>query len=121
MRHTGVNGGQTPGWIAGELRGRPGDTRHTPRPPNPRTPAQLGLKRPKRQEWLCLDLSDDGLLYDSYAMTRPEQSTLNDTDGDVRTAFLRSLANSIEGGTSDIMRDILGERVLGLPREPSTP
>jgi alkylation response protein AidB-like acyl-CoA dehydrogenase len=37
---------------------------------------------------------------------------------DLQQAFLRAQANTIEGGTSAIMRNILGERVLGLPKEP---
>lgn len=37
---------------------------------------------------------------------------------DVRAAWLRSLANSIEGGTSEVLRNVIGERLLGLPPEP---
>lgn len=57
-------------------------------------------------------LGADGMLYGSYEMIRPETAMGSDT---LQKAFLRSRANSIEGGTSEVMRNILGERVLGLP------
>jgi alkylation response protein AidB-like acyl-CoA dehydrogenase len=37
-------------------------------------------------------------------------------DGAWQHEFLRSRANSIEGGTTDILKNIIAERVLGLPK-----
>jgi alkylation response protein AidB-like acyl-CoA dehydrogenase len=54
----------------------------------------------------------DGMLYGSYEMVRPEVASGFETN---QKAFLRSRANSIEGGTTEVMKNILGERVLGLP------
>jgi alkylation response protein AidB-like acyl-CoA dehydrogenase len=67
----------------------------------------------------CMDLMGaDALLYDSYEMRRPE--TAGGGGASLQKAFLRSRANSIEGGTSEVMRNILGERVLGLPGDVRT-
>ena len=57
-------------------------------------------------------LGADGMLYGSYAMVRPETAMGFDS---LQKAFLRSRANSIEGGTTEVMKNILGERMLGLP------
>ena len=54
----------------------------------------------------------DGMLYGSYEMVAPDHAMSYDS---LQKAFLRMRANSIEGGTTEVMKNILGERVLGLP------
>ncbi|HEX2317790.1 MAG TPA: acyl-CoA dehydrogenase family protein [Streptosporangiaceae bacterium] len=60
-------------------------------------------------------LGADGLLYSDWTMHRPEGADFYGRDAGYR--FLRSKGNSIEGGTSEILRNIVAERVLGLPPE----
>jgi alkylation response protein AidB-like acyl-CoA dehydrogenase len=68
---------------------------------------------------LCVDLMGaEGQLYADY--DNPRREAVGFWSGDPRYFFLRSRANSIEGGTSEVLRNILGERVLGLPGEPRT-
>jgi len=70
----------------------------------------------KRIYELCIDLQGAaGLTGYDYTMRRSEGLGLVGPPGSSRKMFLRSRANSIEGGTSEIQRNILGERILGLP------
>jgi alkylation response protein AidB-like acyl-CoA dehydrogenase len=62
---------------------------------------------------LALDIMGaEGMTYGSYELVRPRHALFTD---DLHKNFLRARANSIEGGTSEVLRNILGERVLGLP------
>ncbi len=67
----------------------------------------------------CIDLMGaEALIGYDYTFRRPGDLDVTGSMYGTRYSFLRVRANSIEGGTSEIMRNILGEQVLGLPGEP---
>ncbi len=61
-------------------------------------------------------LGEQGLLYEDWTLRRPEIVDFTGRDAGYR--YLRAKGNSIEGGTSEILLNIVAERVLGLPAEP---
>jgi alkylation response protein AidB-like acyl-CoA dehydrogenase len=62
-------------------------------------------------------LGGDGLTYDDWS---PRRDAAADFARGPGYRYLRARANSIEGGTSEVLRNIIAERVLGLPAEPRT-
>jgi alkylation response protein AidB-like acyl-CoA dehydrogenase len=105
-------------WIQAEvnrltnLRAAANRTSGTPGPEG--SVAKLAMAELNKQIYsLALEvMGPEGLLYDSYELVRPRHALFTD---DMHKNFLRARANSIEGGTSEVLRNILGERVLGLP------
>ena len=74
----------------------------------------VGAELNQRIYEFCMDfLGPEGILYHSYAMHGANEG--GDWRGPIQQRYIRSRANTIEGGTSEVMRNILGERVLGLP------
>ncbi|GAA2644957.1 acyl-CoA dehydrogenase family protein [Streptomyces lunalinharesii] len=61
---------------------------------------------------------EDGLTYDDWTLRRPEGVDFTGRVAGYR--YLRAKGNSIEGGTSEVLLNIVAERVLGLPPEPRT-
>jgi len=82
--------------------------------------AKLAQAEMNKRMWeLSIDiLGNKGLAFEAGYELRQGFSGLDTPEALAKYQFLRSRANSIEGGTSEIMRNILGERVLGLPGEP---
>ena len=110
-------------WVRNEVgrltNWRASDLRRTGTPGPEGSVAKLAFaEENQRTSELCVDLlGASGMLYSTnYPQVRPTESAM--TGGDMRKAFIRMRANSIEGGTSEVMRNIIGERVLGLPGEP---
>jgi alkylation response protein AidB-like acyl-CoA dehydrogenase len=83
--------------------------------------SKLAQAELNKRIWECAMevVGPDSLLYEAgYERRRPSGEGHAGRLALAKYQFLRSRANSIEGGTSEVMRNILGERVLGLPGEP---
>ncbi|MGH3635403.1 MAG: acyl-CoA dehydrogenase family protein, partial [Mycobacterium sp.] len=59
--------------------------------------------------------TESGLRYDDWTMRRPDMVDFTGREPGYR--YLRAKGNSIEGGTSEILRNTIAERILGLPPE----
>ena len=61
-------------------------------------------------------LGEEGLAYDDWTFRRP--AIVDFTGREAGYRYLRAKGNSIEGGTSEILRNIIADRILRLPKEP---
>ena len=73
-------------------------------------------KQAQQVSGFALELDPDaGLQYDDWTMVRTASASFLGRGPGFR--YLRAKGNSIEGGTSEIMRNVVAERVLGLPAD----
>ena len=64
-------------------------------------------------EWCAEFLGPDATLYGSY----DDPGQQDGLPSAIMRRFLRSRANTIEGGTAEVLRNIIAERILGLPQD----
>ena len=109
-------------WVEAEairltsIRDRMARMKGTPGPEGSTLKLQWAEFRKQAFAWAVDMMGAHGMLYpEAYEFRTPDSL---ETDHSPQWQFLRSRANSIEGGTSEILRNVIGERVLGLPREP---
>ncbi|GAA4283532.1 acyl-CoA dehydrogenase family protein [Brevibacterium daeguense] len=71
---------------------------------------------------LAMETAETGALIhpDGYAFHQPDFMSVETTGRSAGYSYLRTRANSIEGGTSEVLKNIIAERILRLPREPRT-
>jgi len=116
-------------WIESEIvrltmmRAEQGRDRGTPGPEG--SIGRLMVSEHQRDvfEFVMNLLGAEGMLISDYEMRRPEvigETALGPDDKvDLQKGFLTTRGSTIGGGTTEISRNILGERVLGLPKEPA--
>ena len=88
--------------------------------------AWRGYGRGPEAQAVKLLRAESNMALQSLAVSLEGPGAAAHDEADTETAeivygFLRSRANSIGGGTSEIMRNVIGEQLLGLPREPRPP
>ena len=103
-------------------RGEAAVLEQTPGPDGSLNKLMLGESNQQASSLLADLLGPEAMLYPAGYGVRDDLGidafTSGTEHGSPQERFLRTRANTIEGGTTEVMRNILAERVLGLPGDP---